>query len=89
MWLEVEQEAVFTLREAIVTSGVKIHVIESRVKDLVSLIGKAASKSFENPLTEIKDIVGIRVVTLFLSDLPKVDAIISSELSVISKDDKT
>jgi putative GTP pyrophosphokinase len=89
IWREVEQEAVYTLREAIVTAGVKIHVIENRIKDLISLIGKAASRSYEDPLTEIKDIVGIRIVTLFLSDLPKIDAIINNELSIISKDDKT
>ena len=89
MWREVEQEAVYTLREAIVTAGVKIHVIEHRIKDLISLIGKAASKSHDYPLKEIKDIVGLRVVTLFLSDLPKIDAIISNELLIISKDDKT
>ena len=89
MWREVEQEAVYTLREAIVTAGVKIHVIEHRIKDLISLIGKASSKSYDDPLTEIKDIVGIRIVTLFLSDLSKIDEIINSELSVISKDDKT
>lgn len=89
MWREVEQEAVYTLREAIVTAGVKIHVIEHRIKDLISLIGKAASKSHDYSLKEIKDIVGLRVVTLFLSDLPKIDAIISNELLIISKDDKT
>ena len=68
--------------------AMKVHSISSRIKDLNSFVAKAESKHIRNPFQEIKDIVGLRVVCLFMGDIPRVDEIIKNSFNVISKDDK-
>lgn len=81
-------EAVFTLRSAVEAAGIKTHSIESRVKTRESLRQKAKDKEVDDPLSEIDDVVGVRVVVLFLSDLPRLDKVIQSSFAVVSTEDK-
>lgn len=89
LWEKLKGEVVYALEQAVNSNSIKIHQIESRVKNLESFIGKAYSNNYEDPLKEIKDIVGVRVVTLFQSSLSDVDKIIGKEFSILQKDDKT
>jgi ppGpp synthetase/RelA/SpoT-type nucleotidyltranferase len=88
-WKKLKDEAVFTLEQAIASASLKIHQIESRVKELDSFVSKAYASSYADPLNHIKDIVGVRIITLFKSNLDLIDEIIHREFKVISKDDKT
>ena len=63
-------EVEFALRDAVDRAGIKTHSISARVKDKASYLDKIARKGYENPLQEVEDIVGIRVVCLFMGDLP-------------------
>ncbi len=83
-----EEEALFILKSEIETKGIKIHFINSRIKTIESFIDKALRKQIENPFEHILDIVGVRIVCLFLSDIKKIAEIIRDTLLVLSEDNK-
>jgi len=68
--------------------GIKIHSISYRIKELSSLLDKARRKHIEKPFEQIHDIVGFRIVCLFLSDLDDIKKIIFKEFDVFESDDK-
>jgi len=88
IWNSLREEVVFTLNEAISARDLKIHQVESRVKSISSVIGKVASKNYQDPIEDMTDIVGVRVVVLFNTNLNDIDDIIYKYFDVISKDDK-
>jgi ppGpp synthetase/RelA/SpoT-type nucleotidyltranferase len=51
-------------------------------------LGKIQRKQFEEPFEKIRDIVGIRVICLFLSDIERIGQIIRSSFTVLDEDDK-
>lgn len=83
-----EEEGVYILNEALRTSGIKVHSIVSRVKTLESFLDKIARKNLSAPFDEIDDLVGVRVVCLFRSDIQKIGGIIRGQFTVTSEDDK-
>jgi putative GTP pyrophosphokinase len=85
---QLASEAAFTLDTLTRRKKIKTHSVSSRVKTLESINKKAKDKEIENPLEELDDTVGVRVVVLFLSDLPHLDDLIQSSFSVISSENK-
>jgi putative GTP pyrophosphokinase len=83
-----ESEVRFILDGALRKANVKTHSMPSRVKDLDSFLGKVKRKECAKPFEDIHDVVGLRVVCLFLSDIPKVGQVIRDSFNVISEDDK-
>lgn len=65
--------------------GIK-HTLECRTKDVSSFRGKInrAGKNYTNPLTEITDLSGIRIILYSLSDIELVADLIKSEFLVDS-----
>lgn len=81
-------EVEFAVDAAIRGAGIKSHLVTSRVKSVESLASKAKQKEIADPLDQIKDIVGVRIVVLFLSDLPRLDGLIRESFEVHSADDR-
>jgi ppGpp synthetase/RelA/SpoT-type nucleotidyltranferase len=87
------EESLFVLEKALKTACVKYHSIPSRLKSLDSIVAKAKRKAEGkdipiDPFLEITDIVGLRVVCLFLSDLGRVGEIIKKQFEVVAEDNK-
>lgn len=84
------------LGEALIAASVKIHSIEARAKSIESFGKKASQPSFsdpgrprfKDPLAQMTDIAGVRVITFFPKTLDEVDRTIRSEFKVIQKKDK-
>jgi putative GTP pyrophosphokinase len=77
------------LKERIVTSlaeaGIDVFNVESRTKSAQSFVGKIEARKdvkFEDPLREIIDLVGVRVITYYLEDVEKVGELIQREFQV-------
>lgn len=83
-----EQEGVYEITAALAKEGLKFHSIVSRVKSLVSITNKAEEKEFENPLSDLTDVVGIRVVALFLGDIERIVTVFHEIFDIQSIDDK-
>lgn len=87
-WEQLREEAVYILTRALDVAGIKYHTLHSRIKTLESFIGKADRKSLKDPFNEVFDVVGLRVVCLFLSDIDKIANVIAASFEVLTQDNK-
>ena len=70
---EVEQDTKEKLKKTLADAGLLVAAIESRVKAYDSLAGKLELKGHKyNSLSDITDILGLRVITFYLDDVDKV-----------------
>jgi ppGpp synthetase/RelA/SpoT-type nucleotidyltranferase len=83
-----EEEAKFVLQRALRQKKIKTHSIPTRVKELTSFLDKVKRKDAKEPFEDIRDIVGLRVICLFLSDIPRIGEVIRESFNVLSEDDK-
>ena len=82
------QEVKFAIDQEISDRGIKIHETSYRVKSLDSLKKKIVGKQLEENITSVDDVVGVRVVCLFRSDVDQVLNIIEDVFDVKIRDDK-
>lgn len=80
-----EAEAKFILEDEI---DFKVHSVPTRVKERESVKKKLTDKQYTDPANEMVDVVGLRIVSLFESDLDKADAAINRAFKVLSREDK-
>jgi len=80
----VEYELIKTIKK----QGIKTHTLSHRIKELDSLLGKIRRKKIEKPFEQIHDLVGFRIVCLFLPDLEEIGGIIHEKFEVFEEDDK-
>jgi putative GTP pyrophosphokinase len=88
IFIRLKDEALFIINQALNETDIKIYSIPARVKDANSFISKSKRKDYKNPLMDVKDIVGLRIVCLFLSDINRISDIVRSSFDVISSDNK-
>jgi putative GTP pyrophosphokinase len=82
------QEVVFALNDALSRTQVKMHSVSSRVKERASFIEKIERKGYDRPLEQVQDLVGARLVCLFVTDLPILREVVDSLFDIVSEDDK-
>jgi len=68
--------------------GIKFLSISYRVKDIESFIEKIERKSYENPLTQIEDICGLRIICYYQKDIQRIRDTIKKEFEVLESTDK-
>ncbi|MCJ7620786.1 MAG: RelA/SpoT domain-containing protein, partial [Anaerolineae bacterium] len=73
-----------TLHEA----GINVLSIESRVKEFDSFWGKVQRKRYDNPLEDIHDMCGLRVICYYPGDVEPVCQVMGNDLDVIELLDK-
>jgi ppGpp synthetase/RelA/SpoT-type nucleotidyltranferase len=94
LYRELENEASFIINKFLDENKIKKHSVLSRIKDFESLYDKIErkvikeEKEIKEPFAEIKDIVGLRVVCLFLSDIEQIGKLIRSSFDVLIEDNK-
>ncbi|MEZ5077711.1 MAG: hypothetical protein R2725_09730 [Solirubrobacterales bacterium] len=88
MFERLAMEVEFGLESAVDRGPIKIHSITSRIKSRESVADKARRREINDPLAELDDLVGVRIVVLFLSDLPRLDALIRETFSIETSEDK-
>lgn len=64
------------IREALNNKNIVYHSIESRTKTRESFKRKAKKEKYKDPIREITDLTGIRIITLFEKDVYKISNII-------------
>lgn len=85
------------LSDALNSYQIKIHSIEARAKAMDSFSKKASAPSpedpdrpcYTDPLNDITDLAGVRVITFFPRTLDAVDRTIQSQFEVLEKSDTT
>lgn len=84
------------LKECLKGRDIKIHSVNSRAKDPDSFKTKAASRSdhdpsvpkYQDPVRQITDLAGVRVITFFQKTLSEIDDVVNQEFEVVSRSDK-
>jgi putative GTP pyrophosphokinase len=76
------------ITELLRINDVKIHLIEARTKTVESFSEKIRrpGKSYQNPLDELSDLSGIRVIVYYQDDVENVAKILSQELKVVESE---
>lgn len=76
------------LNSLMMFNGLKIQVIESRAKEVDSFREKITrpEKSYENPMNDISDLCGARIIVYYSDDIMKVAEVISKEFDVIEQE---
>lgn len=79
------------IREILKKEDIVYHSIESRVKTLESFKEKAHLDKYKEPIQDITDIVGIRIITLFEKDVYEISQLIKEvfEIDSTKSEDKT
>lgn len=89
-------EAVRSILEKVLdTRGIKVASIEARAKSLESFRKKSSEPSadpskpkYDDPMTDIQDLCGVRVITFFPNTVAEVDKTITEEFLVVERTDK-
>lgn len=72
------------LAELLVARGIAVHLIEGRTKEVVSFREKItrASKAYVDPLAELTDLTGIRIIAYYQDDALAIGSLIEEEFVV-------
>jgi ppGpp synthetase/RelA/SpoT-type nucleotidyltranferase len=81
-------EVTYILQKRLAAAHIEISSVTSRVKTLRSVAEKIGRKEYNDPLTEITDLAGARVVYLYKSDGPKIEKVIEREFVMADRVDK-
>jgi putative GTP pyrophosphokinase len=84
------------IQECLKKDGINIHSVQARAKDPASFGRKAAipsetnpnSPKYKDPLNDITDLAGVRIITHFPGTLLLVDRLLSDEFEVVEKSNK-
>lgn len=82
------EEIEYILKTTLKKSGIEIAHITRRAKEINSFCEKIYRKNYENPLVDITDLAGVRVVFLYKTDHHEIEKIIENEFEVIEKQNK-
>ncbi len=89
IYRQVRDAAVTAIRKALSETDIKVHDVLSRVKDTDSFLKKVESRDFGDPFEDLDDIIGLRVLVLFLPDIDRVGEVIKACFKLVKEDDKT
>src|SRR5215208_8042898 len=97
LFRRLQKEALFALEDSLGRASIKYHSLPSRIKELDSFLRKVRSREAIGtdagvqdcgPFESIHDIVGLRVVCLFLSDVERIGQVIRDTFKVRYEDNK-
>lgn len=76
------------IKDLLSSSDIKYHFIESRAKSLISFTEKLdrPEKDYINPLVQIQDLIGLRIVVYYADDVARVGELIRKEFRVIEQE---
>jgi ppGpp synthetase/RelA/SpoT-type nucleotidyltranferase len=85
------------LKARLTTENIHVNATDHRGKSIESFGDKAQKPSeddpnrpkYPDPMEDITDLAGVRIITNYLSTEPRVDAVIDAEFSVLEKSNKT
>jgi len=81
-------EIAYILRKRMNDNEIEFSTITSRAKTLKSFTEKLSRKQYDEPLKNVTDLAGVRLVYLYKSDRSKIEKIIEAEFEVIEIVDK-
>lgn len=81
-------EIAYILNRQLNKAEIEFSTITYRAKSLNSFLEKIQRKNYQDPISEITDFAGVRVVCLYVDDLVRVENIIAENFKIVEKIDK-
>jgi len=81
-------EVAYILNRELNKAEVEFSTITYRAKTLNSFLEKIQRKTYSDPITEITDFAGVRVVCLYIDDLARLENVIGEHFEIVEKIDK-
>ena len=81
-------EIKYIIHEAIKNKPIKIHYVSDRIKPFDSFLDKIKRKDLKDPFNEVHDLIGLRIICLFLEDISKVGDLITQGFDVFDVEKK-
>lgn len=85
---KLSEEVAYILEKQVKAADIEYASVTHRTKILDSFCEKTIRKGYKEPLKDITDIAGVRIVFLYLSDRSKIETIIEKQFDVVEKTDK-
>ncbi len=82
------EEIQYAINKRLEDEDIKVDAVTHRAKTIDSFLEKIERKPYDDPLKEITDLAGVRVVCLYESDLQKVEDIVRTKFEVEDEEDK-
>jgi putative GTP pyrophosphokinase len=81
-------EVAYILNRELNKAEIEFSTITYRAKTLNSFLEKIQRKSYRDPVSEITDFAGVRVVCLYVDDLERLEKVIARNFETVEKIDK-
>jgi ppGpp synthetase/RelA/SpoT-type nucleotidyltranferase len=88
IYSRIAEEAHHTLENGLKQRQIKFHSVTERVKEFSSFASKVDRRQSEKPFEDITDVVGLRIVCLLRSDIPRIAELIRQSFHVVTEDDR-
>lgn len=88
LYKELAKKVKNIIEEVLKSKDINFNTIDCRAKAINSYKEKIKKKDYQNPITDVKDYSGIRVITYINSEVIKVCDIIEKIFDIIEKEDK-
>lgn len=82
------QEVAFLVEQRLQEKQIGYASVTWRIKTIDSLLNKIKRKGYTDPLNQVTDVAGVRIVHLYHVDQPKILEIIENEFKIIEHSDK-
>lgn len=82
-------EVKYILYRAINKENIKIHSLIQRIKGFDSFLDKSKRKGFKHPFNAVHDLIGFRIICLFLEDINKIGELLNKEFNIFGTEDKS
>lgn len=89
LYKKLSEEVKYAIEQKMNEENIKIENLSCREKSIESFTEKMKRKSYDNPLEEITDLAGVRVVSYYESDIQNIKDIIEKNFTVHERVDKT
>ncbi|MBN8707073.1 MAG: hypothetical protein J0L62_14470 [Bacteroidetes bacterium] len=76
------------LNHALTMNEIKVDAVHSRTKSFASFIEKIQRKKYADPMNQMEDLAGVRVVNYYHSQVENIISVIRSEFVIINETDK-
>ena len=76
------EEVKFIIYNAIKKVNIKIHSLSHRIKEFDSFLDKIKRKNITDPFNDIHDLIGFRIICLFLEDIKGIQNLLTNEFDV-------
>ncbi len=76
------------IKDLLNLNSIKFHVIEARTKSVESFSEKIRrhGKDYKNPLKDLPDLCGVRIIVYYQDDVPVVENLLAKELQIFEKE---